>query len=443
MRESSLPPRLPTWTKASDDEREEMRTGARRRAKSLDARLNAFVSIDAGSPHASGALGGLPYAAKDMFRSPAHEPTCGFAAAGDIGIVGTCDLFGRLDAAGADFVGFTNMPALAYEPSGWNAVRGRVRNPWNPQFISGGSSSGSAAAVASGSVVAAVGSDSGGSLRIPAHACGVSAWKPTWGLVSTAGAMALAPTLDTIGLVARSATDILTVAEHIAELSSALTIHRAVVLNDAIAECERFVRRAMEDGVAALAACDVTLNRVGGATAVKTIDQHALVVVQGEAARLHHARLDALDCDQSLRRRVAKGLEIDDPKLDLSRKARQTLTADFIAQVLQGTDAAVLPVMTSRTPAADECDPTSERFSAKTLYALSRWTRFVNMLGFPAIALPVGFDDREMPVALQIVGHPGSDLALLHLGRQMQAATDWHARVPTGILDLVEFAHPR
>src|SRR6266566_4563125 len=133
MRQSSLPPRLLTWTTASNAERQEMRAGARRRAASLDARLNAFVSINAGSPHASGALGGLRYAAKDMFRSPAHEPTCGFAAAGDMGIVGTCDLFGRLEAAGADFVGFTNMPALAYEPSGWNAVRGRVRNPWNPQ----------------------------------------------------------------------------------------------------------------------------------------------------------------------------------------------------------------------------------------------------------------------------------------------------------------------
>jgi aspartyl-tRNA(Asn)/glutamyl-tRNA(Gln) amidotransferase subunit A len=105
---------------------------------------------------------------------------------------------------------------------------------------------------------------------------------------------------------------------------------------------------------------------------------------------------------------------------------------------MRGGDAAVLPVMTIRTPMADECDPTSERFSAKTLYALSRWTRFVNMLGFPAIALPVGFDDRAMPVALQIVGRPGSDRALLDLGGQMQAATNWHARVPTGILDLVE-----
>jgi aspartyl-tRNA(Asn)/glutamyl-tRNA(Gln) amidotransferase subunit A len=438
-----LASRLPDWTMASNAERQQMRTGARRRAASLDARLNAFVSIDAGSPHASGALGGLPYAVKDVFRTTAHEPTCGFAAAGDTGIVGACDLLGRLDAAGADFVGFTNMPALAYEPSGWNAARGRVRNPWNPLFISGGSSSGSAAAVASGSVVAALGSDTGGSLRIPAHACGVSAWKPTWGLVSTSGAMALAPTLDSVGLIARSAADLVTLAGHMAELPAAGGIHRAVVLNHAVAECEPSVRQAIEDGLAALAGCHVTLTGVDGVAAIDTIDQHALVVMQGEAARVHHACVDNPACDQNLRRRLAKGLEIDARTLDTSRQARPTLAADFIAHVLRGADAAVLPVMTIRTPEADECDPASERFSAKILYALSRWTRFVNMLGFPAIALPVGFDDRAMPVALQIVGCPGSDLALLDLGQRMQATTDWHARVPTGILDLAELAGSR
>jgi len=428
---------------ATDDKRQEMRATARRRALSLDMRLNAFVSIDASSRHSSGPLDGLPYGAKDMFRTPMHEPTCGFAVAGEMGIVGTCDLFGRIESAGADFVGFTNMPALAYEPSGWNAARDRVCNPWNPQFISGGSSSGSAVAVASGSLVAALGSDTGGSLRIPAHACGVSAWKPTWGLVSTSGAMALAPTLDTIGLIARSAADLLMVAEHVAELPPTWGIYRAAVVNEAVAECEHSVRRAIEDGLAALATCHVTLTRVDGATAIKTIDQHAMVVMQGESARLHHARLDNLACDQGLRRRVAKGLAIEDWTLDSSRQARRTLAADFIAQVLGDADAAVLPVMTIRTPVADECDPRSERFSAKTLYALSCWTRFVNMLGFPAIALPVGFDDRAMPVALQIIGRPGSDRALLDLARQMQAATDWHARMPTGILDLVEFPHQR
>src|SRR5205823_4158343 len=213
----------------------------------------------------------------------------------------TCELFGRLDAAGADFVGFTNMPALAYEPSGWNAARDRVRNPWNPQFISGGSSSGSAAAVASGSVVAALGSDTGGSLRIPAHACGVSAWKPTWGLVSTSGAMALAPTLDTVGLLARSASDLVTLAGHIAQLPPAAGIHRVAVLNEVVAECEPSVRRAIEDGLAALAGCHVTLTGADGTAVIDTIDRHALVVMQGEVARLYHARLDKLACDQSLR----------------------------------------------------------------------------------------------------------------------------------------------
>jgi aspartyl-tRNA(Asn)/glutamyl-tRNA(Gln) amidotransferase subunit A len=443
MRESDLVRRFPDWTTSNNDERAQIRTAARPRAESLNVRLNAFVSINASLSHTGSALGGLPYAAKDIFRTPTHEPTCGFAVPSDMGIAGTCDLLARLDAAGADFVGFTNMPALAYEPSGWNTERGRLRNPWNPQFITGGSSSGSAAAVAGGAVVAALGSDTGGSLRIPAHACGVSAWKPTWGLVSTSGVMALAPTLDTVGLIARSAADLLTVAGHMAKLPPAGGIHRVAVLNEAVAKCEPSVRRAIENGLAALAACQVTLIRVDGMAAIDTIDRHALVVMQGEAARVHRARLDNPACDPSLRRRLAKGLDIDDQVLDASRQARRMLVADFIAQVLRGCDAAVLPVMTIRTPMADECNPASERFSAKTLYALSRWTRFVNMLGFPAIASPVGFDDRAMPVALQIVGCPGSDLALLDLGRQMQAATDWHARVPTGILDLVELEHSR
>src|SRR5262245_64145691 len=112
-----------------------------------------------------------------------------------------------LDRAGARRIGYAAMTELAYEPSGYNSHHGHVGNPWNPEFISGGSSSGSAAAVASGSVVVSLGSDTGGSLRIPAHSCGITAWKPTYGAVSALGAIPLAPSLDTIGLLARSASD--------------------------------------------------------------------------------------------------------------------------------------------------------------------------------------------------------------------------------------------
>jgi aspartyl-tRNA(Asn)/glutamyl-tRNA(Gln) amidotransferase subunit A len=418
-----------------------MRAAARERARTLDARLNAFVSIDAEGPHApqvGGApLGGMPYAAKDMFRVPGREPTCGLAAPSDAGIVGSSDTLARLDGAGADRIGFTNMPALAYEPSGWNAARGRVHNPWHPDFISGGSSSGAAAAVASGSVVAALGSDSGGSLRIPAHACGVSAWKPTFRLLGTTGAMPLAPSLDTLGLMARDAADLLTLARHLAILPQASSTSRVAVLDDAIGACEPSVRRAVEDGIAALAACHVALARVDALAAIEAIDRHALIVLQGEAARTHRAFLDNPACDESLRRRLAKGLDIGEQTLKESRQSRQKLAADFVEQVLRGADAAVLPVMPIRTPEADECDPGAPRFSAKTLYALSRFTRFVNMLGLPAVALPTGFDDRGMPVGFQIVGRPGSDLALLDLGRRMQAVTGWHGRVPAGVADLV------
>jgi aspartyl-tRNA(Asn)/glutamyl-tRNA(Gln) amidotransferase subunit A len=433
---SLSPPRLPDWTLSHSTQRDDMRRLARSRARRLDPSLNAFVSIDAGVPQPSGDLAGLPYAAKDMFRTATHEPTCGLAAPCGAIDAGTSDVLVRLDAAGADRIGFTNMTALAYEPSGFNAVRGRVHNPWNADFITGGSSSGSAAAVASGSVIVALGSDTGGSVRIPAHACGVSAWKPTWGLLPATGAMPLAPTLDTIGLLARSAADILFVARTMTELSASAEIERVVVLSDLLIECAPAVRRAVDDGIAALDACGMSLAHTEAISAIDAIDRHALIVLQGEAARAHRTRIDDPLLEPSLRRRLSKGLDIDEQTLAASRTVRTVLANDFAERVLRGADAGVLPVMSIRTPEAAECDPASERFSPKTLYALSRFTRFVNLLGFPAVAVPCGFDDRGLPVALQLVGRPGHDAALLELAARVQAITDWHGRVPTAIAEL-------
>jgi aspartyl-tRNA(Asn)/glutamyl-tRNA(Gln) amidotransferase subunit A len=105
--------------------------------------------------------------------------------------------------------------------------------------------------------------------------------------------------------------------------------------------------------------------------------------------------------------------------------------------VLRGADALILPVMPMRTSAWDDVDPASPRFSGRRLYELSRFCRFVNMLGWPSVAVPVGFDDRGLPVAMQIVGRAGSDRALVALAQKMQSRTAWHARVPAGITDLI------
>jgi aspartyl-tRNA(Asn)/glutamyl-tRNA(Gln) amidotransferase subunit A len=430
--------RIPDGNTLDAVARKRRQAAARPLARALNPMLNAFVQIDEALPQpASGPLRGLPYAAKDLLRTLSHHPHGGFNDTFDLGISDSSDVLDRLASAGGDLIGFTNMTELAYEPSGFNATRGRVRNPWNPDFISGGSSSGSAAVVAAGSVVAALGSDTGGSVRIPAHACGVTGWKSTYGFVSVVGAMPLAPSLDTVGVIARSAEDIMPLAPVMAELPESPTVRRAAILTDVAAECDPNIPRRLADAVAAIAACGVAIEHRPGLAAIEAIDRHSLIVMQGESARVHRSRLDDIAISPALRRRLAKGLDISDQALSDSVAARPRLTQDFELQVLAGNDLVVLPVMGILTPHANECDPGADQFSPKTLYALSRFTRFVNMLGCPAVAFPVGFDDRGMPIAAQIVGRAGCDLALLDLVRHVQSQTDWHARIPTGIAHLV------
>jgi aspartyl-tRNA(Asn)/glutamyl-tRNA(Gln) amidotransferase subunit A len=171
--------------------------------------------------------------------------------------------------------------------------------------------------------------------------------------------------------------------------------------------------------------------------AIEAIDAHALTIMFAESARVHRTRIHDQAVAPVLRRRLAKGLAVADDTLAASLAARTRLIRDFEEQVLAGADAAMLPVMAIGTPEATECDPASDRFSPKTLYAMSRFTRFVNLLGFPAVALPAGFDGHGLPIATQFVGRPGSDLALLELVRHVQDKTDWHGRIPTAIAGLV------
>lgn len=166
--------------------------------------LRCLVSAETGIRR-EGPLSGLTYLAKDVFDTTGRAPSLGLRIEDRQVPARDAAVLDIIDAAGAIRLGFAEMTALACEPSGSNPLRQRPLNPWNADKICGGSSSGSAVAVAAGLVDAAIGSDTAGSLRIPAHCCGVTAWKPTPGLVPTDGAMALAPSLDVLGFLARDA----------------------------------------------------------------------------------------------------------------------------------------------------------------------------------------------------------------------------------------------
>ncbi|HEY1363131.1 MAG TPA: amidase family protein, partial [Xanthobacteraceae bacterium] len=233
--------------------------------------------------------------------------------------------------------------------------------------------------------------------------------------------------------LARSAADILLLAPAIAELPRARSIARAALLDDVVAECAPAVRRAARAAAAALSGSAVAVEPCPGLAAIEAADRHALIVLQGESARVHRAYVDEPSLAPPLRRRLGKGLDISDAELAESISTRARLAADFEEQALGANEAAILPMMAILTPDAAECDPGSSRFSPRTVYALSRFTRFVNLLGLPAVALPAGFDDAGMPVGVQLVGRAGSDLALLGLARDLQAGTDWHGRVPDAV----------
>jgi aspartyl-tRNA(Asn)/glutamyl-tRNA(Gln) amidotransferase subunit A len=241
--------------------------------------------------------------------------------------------------------------------------------------------------------------------------------------------MPLAPSLDTIGLFARSAADVGLLWNALNGGMAAASPHvSGVVLDDAFAESDGEVARLCRDAIAVFG---MATDRRAGFP--KEADVACLLVMQAEAARSHAARLDDTRVDATLRKRLGKGLAIGDNALARSLAARSRLRDDFLASFLGDADVAFLPVMPIRTPRTAETDPASPAFSARTLYALSRFTRFVNYLGLPALAVPAGFDRRGLPVGLQIVGRPGSEPLLIALAAAFQSKTDWHGCVPTAI----------
>jgi aspartyl-tRNA(Asn)/glutamyl-tRNA(Gln) amidotransferase subunit A len=343
-------------------------------------------------------------------------------------------------------IGTLNMSEFAYGPTGHNEHWGDCRNPWNTACITGGSSSGSGAAVAARLIFGALGSDTGGSVRLPAAACGVTGLKTTWGRVSRFGAMPLSASLDTIGPLARSAEDCALMLQAIAGFDERDPLSSREDVGDyvgglastrslKVAVSSGWIEREAEPEVAAavLAAAKMFPSRIEVAPPeFDRLSSHCLTVMQAEASAQHAKwmRERPADYGASVRARLEAGYAIAAAAYLEVLRMRAAWLERFCSTTLSGADVYLLPAIAVRTPTLEETGPKGGENMPTLLARVTRLTRWVNYLGVPALVVPCGFDSRGMPISMQLVGRPFAEATLLAAGHAFQMRTDWHARMP-------------
>ncbi len=381
--------------------------------------FGAFVSLKLPTSHSVGPLSDLTLAVKDLLVFGDRVPLCGLSAAPFDDLGPSSPVVAKLVTAGAELSGFTTLSALAYEPSGINADGTRPRNPWNSDYICGGSSSGSAVAVAAGLADLAVGSDTGGSLRIPAQCSGVAAWKPGFGLLPLTGVMPLAPSLDCLGFMARD----IGVLERAAALfaGDCPDFTTVTVARDLMEQCDAEIAAMFAAQIFAVASLGLQMRDGAVKTLLADADGPVFDLMQGEAYRSFLPLFDSKLLSADLARRLQKGQTVTDGALSAARASLADVHAQWCGRLFANGSCLLLPVMPVTTPTVNACTQGHADFAPRHLYALSEFTRFVNGLGLPAVAVPMALDKRGLPMAMQLVGPKGSDRALLSLAKRLEA----------------------
>jgi aspartyl-tRNA(Asn)/glutamyl-tRNA(Gln) amidotransferase subunit A len=443
----------------------EMTAALVKRIEAWQPVINAFVSVEADEAlaHAKaadrklarggrpvGPLHGVPLAHKDMYYSKGKPAGCGSKIRAGFIAPATASAVMRLEAAGAFRLGALHMAEFAYGPTGHNSHLGHARNPWDPLRITGGSSSGSGAAVAARLIPAALGSDTGGSIRLPAHFCGVTGFKPSYGRVSRANAMPLSFSLDTVGPLAQTAEDCAALMAAMAGADALdpttagapawnMRAARQSVKGRKIGVPTAFYVDDLEADVGvALDAALATL-RTAGARIVKVelpdqsvISAAALIVLAVEATSYHAPwlRTRADDYGPQVRNRLENGLAYSAVEyLEALRWRGPALAAHLDA--LGDIDVLITPVSRAVAPTLEETDVGGDLTAEATIQAITRFMRPINYLGLPALVVPAGRSAAGLPIGLQLVGRPFGDELLIALGRAFQAVTDHHRRVPS------------
>ena len=417
----------------------------------LDGRLNAFITVaadaaraaarqadrDRAAGQATGPLHGIPVSVKDLLdlrglpTTAASRVRAGHRAAVDAPVLAA------LRRAGAIFIGKCNLHEFAFGTTGADSAFGPTRNPHAPAHAAGGSSSGSAVSVATGMALASVGTDTGGSVRIPAAACGVVGLKPTFGELSCDGVVPLARTLDHVGPLALTVGDAAVVYRALAAGGFDPAAEEGAAEDDAaggdgqagavrlglprryfLDRLDAAVRAAFEAAVGRLQAAGARVAPVAIPHAAEIAGAYRRTQLR-EAADAHAAtlRTRAGEYSPAVCRRLELGLSVGPAEYERAQQMRAALRGEVDA-ALAGRQALILPTLPIPAPRLDAADAQADGVRALML----RLTQLFNLTGHPAISIPCGTTPDGLPCAVQLVGRRGATGQLLGLAARCEGA---------------------
>jgi aspartyl-tRNA(Asn)/glutamyl-tRNA(Gln) amidotransferase subunit A len=427
------------------------------RTERLDSKLNSFITLTADTAidearraeaeiargEWKGPLHGIPVAVKDLAETAGVRTTAGSKVLEPNVPSEDAEVVRRLRLAGAVLLGKLNLHEFAYGGSGVIGHFGPARNPWNTGFITGGSSSGCAAAVAAGLCYGAIGTDTAGSVRLPAAYCGIVGIKPSYGLVSTRGIVPLSWSLDHVGPMARTVTDAALLLQAIAHydhhdfycqkfppvyypsaIEEDCSSLRLGAPRNFWADLDPEIERAVD---AALA----QFSRIAaGVKEIQLSFEADRTVVRCEPYVFHQRFLPAHEGDYhpETLHRIRSGADVTAADYimkyrDLLRQRREVL------HVFERVDLVITPTVPVMPPSFAELHAAPGELRAKELVML-RNTRPFNVYGLPSISLPCGFSEAGLPIGVQISGAPGAEGMVMALARAYEKATEWHSRRP-------------
>ncbi len=432
------------------------------RIEALDSRLNSFITVTAEQALAEarqaeaelaggrwrGPLHGIPVALKDLIDTAGVRTTAASALFKERIPREDAAVVQRLRESGAVLLGKLNMYELAFGPTTKaTSFFGRVSNPWATDHISGGSSSGGGAAVAAGLCFAAVGSDTGGSIRQPAAFCGVVGLMPSYGRVSTRGTIPLSRSADYLGPMTRSVVDAALVLRAIAGYDPSEVTSYDTPVPDYVAALSRPRARRMRIGLArdyffedldpqisqVIDRAVSVIEKLGAEIRDVTLPMSSgRTVIQAEAYSYHAARM--ADTPELYLPETLSKLRLG-ANIDLETYVEAKLSLEQVRRVAPNTifrdvDAVLTPTTPVPPPKASELPSTFDEILANDA-VLWRNTRPFNLLALPTISIPCGFTDVGMPVGLQLSGAPWQESQLLQIARAYEQTTNWKTRRPT------------